>query len=174
MTEETTLPENVEGSQVSNLSQVTVDTVRAELVRMHQSSAHQVQGEDVELNMSAAASVNSTRVSATSSALAATQAEEIITQNSVIGAAQAERMSLGGVAGVVVAGSADLDHVHVGFLAGREVRAERIDTVILLSRHVEGNVTTLMDTRQVWIAGLLGGLFAGTMLLLGRRLFGRK
>jgi hypothetical protein len=39
---------------------------------------------------------------------------------------------------------------------------------------VEGNVTTVIDTRGALIAGLVGVLFAGTMLLLGRMLFGRK
>jgi hypothetical protein len=99
---------------------------------------------------------------------------EVTAKSSVVGAVQAERISLGGVAGVVVAGSADVDHAHVGFLAGREVRAGKIDTAVLLSRHVEGDVTTLLDTRGTLIAGLIGGLIAGIMLLLGRMLFGRK
>ena len=171
MAEESNLPEQ---SQVANLSQVTVETVKAELVRMHQSSAGEIQGEDVELNMSAAASVNSASVSATSSAIAALQSVEVTTQNSLVGAAQAERMSLSGVAGFLLAGSVDLHHAHVGLLAGREIRAEKIDSFILLSPKVEGNVTTVMDTRGALIAGLVGGLFAGIMLLLGRMLFGRK
>jgi hypothetical protein len=32
----------------------------------------------------------------------------------------------------------------------------------------------VIDTRGALIAGLVGGLFAGIMLLLGRMLFGRK
>jgi hypothetical protein len=31
-----------------------------------------------------------------------------------------------------------------------------------------------MDSRSALIAGLVGGLFAGLMLLLGRMLFGRE
>jgi hypothetical protein len=49
-----------------------------------------------------------------------------------------------------------------------------IKSVILLARNLEGNVTTVIDTRGALIAGLVGGLFAGIMLLLGRALFGRK
>ncbi|HNO31347.1 MAG TPA: hypothetical protein PKI78_06140, partial [Anaerolineales bacterium] len=63
---------------------------------------------------------------------------------------------------------------YAGLVAGREVRGERIESVILLSRNVQGNITTVMDTRMALIAGLVGGLFAGIMLLLGRMLFGRK
>lgn len=174
MSEALNLPTSDEGPQVSNLSQVSVDQVKSELVRMHQSAANEIQAGDVDLNMSAAANVNSASVSAKSSALALAQAVEVTAENSVIGAAQADRISIGGVTGVVVAGSAELDHAHVGFLAGREVRAEKIDTIILLSRHVEGDVTTIMNTRQALIAGLVGGLFAGIMLLLGRLVLGRK
>jgi hypothetical protein len=174
MTEASNLSEFSEQSQVANLSQTTVENVKAELVRMHQSSAGEIQAEDVELNMSAAASVNSARVSTRSSAIAALQSVEVTTENSAIGAAQAERMSLRGVAGAVMGSSVELDHAHVGILAGREVRGEQIKTVILLSGKVEGNVTTVMNTRSALIAGLVGGLFAGIMLLLGRGLFGRK
>ena len=57
---------------------------------------------------------------------------------------------------------------------GVKSEGERIESVILLARKVEGNVTTVIDTRGALIAGLVGGLFAGIMLLLGRMLFGRK
>lgn len=174
MSEESRLPEVSEQTQVANLSHVTVETVKAELVRLHQSSAGEIQAEDVELNMSSAANVNSARVSTTTSAIAALQSVEVTTQNSVVGTARAERMSLSGVAGAVLAGSAELNHSHVGILAGREVRGEQIKAVILLSGKVEGNVITMMDTRSALIAGLVGGLFAGIMLLLGRVLLGRK
>jgi hypothetical protein len=174
MTKDANLSEVSEQSQVANFSHVTVETVKAELVRMHQSSAGEIQAEDVELKMSASANINSARVSTKSSAIAALQSVEVTTENSAVGAAQAERMSLSGVAGAVMAGSVELDHSHVGILAGREVRGEQIKTMVLLAGKVEGNVTTLMDTRSALIAGLVGGLFAGIMLLLGRSLFGRK
>ena len=66
------------------------------------------------------------------------------------------------------------DSAYAGIVASREVRSEKIESIILLSRHVEGNVTTVIDTRGALIAGLVGGLFAGIMLLLGRMLFGKK
>lgn len=67
-----------------------------------------------------------------------------------------------------------MGNAYAGVLAAQEVRGERIESLILLSRKVEGNVTTVMDTRGALIAGLVGGLFAGIMFLLGRMLFGKK
>ena len=75
---------------------------------------------------------------------------------------------------MVVAGSVEFGNAYAGIVASREVRSEKIESIILLSRHVEGNVTTVIDTRGALIAGLVGGLFAGIMLLLGRMLFGKK
>jgi hypothetical protein len=51
---------------------------------------------------------------------------------------------------------------------------ESARTVLLVSRNVQGNVTTLMDTRTALIAGLVAGLFASISVLLGRALFGRR
>jgi hypothetical protein len=60
-----------------------------------------------------------------------------------------------------------------GFVAGRDVHVQESRTAVLIARNVTGDVTTLLDTRDALIAGLVGGLFAGLMLLLGRLLFKR-
>jgi len=46
--------------------------------------------------------------------------------------------------------------------------------LILLSNHVEGEVQTVVDTRSALIAGMVGGLLTGTILLIGRLVFGRR
>ena len=148
--------------------------VQAELVRMHQSSAQTIQADDVELSQSAGLQVNSTNVKTHQSALGLVQAGDITMQSSAAIAARAETMSINGQAGVVVAGSVEFGNAYVGVAAGREIRGESIESVILLARNVNGNVSTVIDARGALIAGLVGGLFAGIMLLLGRMLFGKK
>jgi hypothetical protein len=39
---------------------------------------------------------------------------------------------------------------------------------------VDGDVKTVVDTRMALVAGMVGGLFAGMVFLLGRALFGRR
>lgn len=166
-------PEN-DQPQVVNLSQIDVEAVNAGLVRIHQSSAQVINAEDVELKQSMALEVNAGSVSARQSISGFVQADVVTVQDGAVVAARAEKMSVNGNAGLVVAGSVDFGNAYVGVVAGRDVRGERIESVILLARKVEGNVTTVIDTRGALIAGLVGGLFAGIMLLLGRMLFGRN
>ena len=91
-----------------------------------------------------------------------------------MGFAQAEKVSVSGYTGAVVAGSAHVHHGMAGFVVGREVHVSEARTGVLLARNVQGDVTTILDTRGALIAGLTGGLFAGLMLLLGRVLFRQK
>jgi hypothetical protein len=83
-------------------------------------------------------------------------------------------LGVSGGAGVVAADNVEFGGAYAGLVAGREVRGERIDSVVLLAGRVEGEVHTVMDTRGALIAGMLGGLVAGLILLLGRMTFRRK
>jgi alanine dehydrogenase len=141
---------------------------------MHQSDAENIVAQEVELQQSAAANVKAEHFSAHQSAVAMLNAKDVSVEESAVGFVQAEKMSAGGYTGVIVAGSADVQHGMAVFVAGREVHVNEARTGILLARNVSGNVTTLLNTREALLVGLVGGLFAGLMLMLGRVLFGRK
>ncbi len=167
-------PSETDESQFGNTSQMEVQNVQAEAVRMHQASAGSIAAEDVTMHQSAAAAVKATRVSAHQSALAAVESVEVLADQAFVGMLQAQGVSLSGYAGAVVAGNADIRNVMAGVVSGSEIRVNDSRTVLLIGRNVQGNVTTLMDTRSALIAGLVAGLFSGMMLLLGRALFRRK
>jgi hypothetical protein len=162
-----------EASQVTNLSQARAESVQAELVRMHQSAAQTVSAGEVELQISAVAEVKADRVDARQSALALVSSGEVTLTNSAAVAVRAERVGVNGAAGAVVANTVNLGNAYAGLVAGREVRGERIESVVLLGNRVEGEVHTVVDTRGALLAGLVGGLFGGLILLLGRMLFRR-
>jgi hypothetical protein len=164
----------VDQSQVTNISQADVQSVQAELVRMHQASAENINADEVDLQQSAAGNVKANHVSAHQSAMARVEAGEVLSQSSATGFVQAEKASLSGYTGAVLAGSAEVHHGMAGFVAGRDVHVQDARTILLLGQNINGDVTTLMDSRSALIAGLVGGLFAGLMLLLGRVLFGRE
>ena len=167
-------PEKSDQSQVANVSQSEVKTVQAQLVRMHQASAETVNASDVEMEQSAAASVKADSVSTHLSALAAVEAEEVLSQNSVIGFVEADKASVRGYTGAVTAQNAEVHYALAGVVIGNDVHVEGARTILLVGQNVTGNVTTMMDSRSALIIALVGGLFSGLMLLLGRMLFGRR
>ena len=173
MIEPEELPE-FESPQVTNISQADVKSVHAEMVRMHESDAEFIRAEEVELLGGAAGNVKATRMTTHRSLVGMVNAGEFHTEASGMGMIQAENASVSGYTGLVAAGTADVHHASVGYLAGREVKAEDVRTIVLLAHNVEGNVITTLDTRGVVIAGLIGGLFGGLMLLLGRFLLRRS
>ena len=161
-------------SQVTNISHADVQTVRAELVRMHDADADTIIAQEVDLQQSAVANIKADRFNAHQSGIGMVNAKDASIEGGVVGFVQAEKMSAGGYTGVVLAGSADIQHGMAVFVAGREIHVNEARTGILLARNVNGNVTTLLDTRGALLVGLVSGLFAGLMLMLGRVLFGRK
>jgi hypothetical protein len=73
--------------------------------------------------------------------------------------------------GVVAAsGTVTLSGGMTGIIAGRLVRGDRVRALLVLAPRVEGEVTSLMDTRQV----ILFGVLAGVVLFILRRLLGRS
>lgn len=168
-------PENEESLHVTPISNADVGSIHAEVVQMHQADADTITAEDVDMQQSAAGNVKANIISAHQSALGNVEAEEIVTQQSATGMVQAEEATVSGYTGAVIAGSAEIHHSLVGYVAGSDVNVEASTrTVLLVARNVHGNVTTLIDNRSALIAGLTGGLFAGMMLLLGRMLFRRR
>ena len=93
---------------------------------------------------------------------------------SAVAGLRAETAEVQGMLGAAAAGSIDLTNSYAGVLAAREVRGERIDTLVLLGGRVHGEVHTVVDTRAAVIAGLLGGLFGGLLFMLGKALFERS
>jgi hypothetical protein len=167
-------PQESKETQVKNVSQTDVQTIQAEMVRMHQASGETINASQVEMEQSAAAHVKATSVSAHQSALAAVEAEEVLSQNSVIGFVEAEKASVRGYTGAVSAQNAEVHYALAGVVVGNDVHVEGARTILLVGQNITGNVTTVIEPRSALIAGLTGGLFAGLMLLLGRMLFGRR
>ena len=173
-TPELDTPESADSPQVVNLAHADVQSVQAELVRMHQATAGSVAAEDVELSFSAAGGVNAQTLSARQSAIGGVNAEEAHIWNSVIGGVRGTVVNAQGMIAGVAGESITLEGARVGVAAAQEVRGARVDTVVLLAGRVEGEVHTVVDTRGAVIAGLVGGLFAGLILLVGRIAFRRE
>ncbi len=163
-----------ETPQVTNLEETSVEVVEAEMVRMHQSAAQEITADEVSLQQSAALDVTAADVKTHESALGLVNAKEVELNNSAAGVIRAENVNVIGQAGIVMAETVHLGNTYAGVVACDTVHAEQIETLFLFSSHVEGDVQTVVDTRGALIAGMVGGLLAGIVLLIGRLVFGRR
>jgi len=160
--------------QVVNLRTSSVGTVQAELVRLHQSVVRAIASDEVALHQSGAFEITTAGVNAHEAAMGVVTTGEAQLTNSGAGVLQAENVNLTGMAGVVVAEYASLGNTYAGLVAGREVRGERIESLVVLARHVDGEVHAVMDTRGALVAGMVWGIFTGIIVLIGRLVFGRR
>ena len=167
-------PQETKETQVANVSQTDVQNVQAEMVRMHQASAESITATEIELEQSAAVHLKASSASTHQSALVAVETEEILAQNSAIGFVEAEKASVRGYTGAVAAQNAEVHYSLAGVVVGNDVHVEGGRTILMVGQNISGNVTTFVDSRSALIIGLVGGLFSGLMLLLGRMLFGRR
>jgi hypothetical protein len=163
-----------ETSQVTNLENTSVEVIEAEMVRLHQSGAQEITAEEVALHQSGALDIATAEISTHETALGLVTAKDVEMTNSAAGAIRAENVNVNGSAVAVMADTVNLGNTYAGVVAGNQVKGEQIETLLLLSNHVEGDVQTVVDTRGALIAGIVGGLLAGIILLIGRLVFGRR
>jgi len=159
--------------EVVNISRADVEAVTAEMVRMHQSNVQTITSDDVEMNVSAAAVVNSKALTARQSLIGGVNAESAQVTGGFVGGLRGTNIDAEGVIGGVVADTVNLQNARVGLTVGKEVRGGQVESLVLLAGRVEGEVHTVVDTRGAIIAGLVGGLVTGLIVLVGRFLFRR-
>ena len=61
-----------------------------------------------------------------------------------------------------------------GLLVAREVHANPLRAFVVLAQKIDGQVETTLDTRGAILAGLIAGIAAGLVSLVGRLLTQRK
>lgn len=163
-----------ETPQVVNLTETAVENVQAELVRMHQSGAQSLQAEEVDLHQSGIVQAETESLRLNASGVVLAEADEINMADSGIVAARSDSLAAdNGQFGVMLTEEAVLRESTVGLLAGRSVQVQGGQVSVLIAGSVEGDVQPLMSTRDVALAGLLGGLAFGLVSLAGRFFFDR-
>ena len=150
MSEPQTTPNDLENT-VANLNRESVEVVQAEMVRVNQSAIQEVTAEETGLTMSASFNTKAVNIDAHESLMALVDAEKVEMANSNAFIVRAEHIDLQGNAGVVLGNSVELESTYAGFVAGRDVKANQIESLVFLGRHVEGDIQTVVDTRGALI-----------------------
>lgn len=169
-----TQPEENEKPQIVNLSQSNMETVQAGMVRASQSSFHQVNSEEVDLQTSIAVNVSTGDFHAHDSIVGAATSQQATLGDSIAGFVRADTLTFDGEAAFVIADQLSGKNINSMAVIGTNVEAASIQTGLLISREVHGNVTTTLDGRTTLMAGAVAGAVIGLILLAGKLLFGRN
>ncbi len=167
-TEETEIP------QIVNLSQVSAEIVQAGLVRASQTAIQQLSAEEVDLQTSVVGAIQTGEIHAHDSIIGGTTSHKASLDNSLVGGIRTDSISFNGVSALIIGNSMTNNDVHAIAMIATDIQADTIQTGILFSREVHGNVTTTLDGRTALMVGVVGGAVAGLILLAGKLLFGRK
>ena len=167
-------PQESEIPQIVNLSQVNVDTVHADLVRASRTTVRQLEAEEAELQTCAAGVVNVGNLRAQDTIMGSVVSGQATVVDSIVAGVNTDTIDFEGVSVLVVASNLGAEEIKSLVLIADHVQAGSINTGILLSREVHGNVNTTLDGQTALMVGLVGGAVAGLILLTGKMLFGRK
>lgn len=157
-----------------NLAQVNVENVHAELVRASQTTIRALDAEELDASEVIMGTASTGKLSGRRAIFGAVNAKQAELQQAVVGGLRGETVSLNGKAGVVIAHTLNSSEANGLVIGAGEVNATSIRAGLLIGRQVNGPVETLLDGRTALVAGVVGGMAAGLILLAGRLLFGRK
>jgi len=166
--------DEIEVPQVVNLSNVNVDNVRAELVRASHAAIRKLEAEEADVNGIIVGTATTGRFSGRRAAIGAINAQQADVREAFVGGVRGESISINGTTAMMVANSINATEAKAAIVAGAQINAQNIRTGLLIGRNINGNVHTLVDGRAALVAGVLGGLIAGLVMLAGKVLFGRK
>ena len=177
-------PQDLEGkssegdvaADVVNLSQSMANSVKAELVRINQGGAEKVVAAEVDVRQGGANRIEAEKVTITQGGVGQVQAANFDLKEGGAGIVRTETLGMSqSGAGIVYSQTVELrENSQAGLVFARQVSGDRIKTKLLLAGNVDGQVETVMDTRQALLAGIGSGFVLGLMLLIGQLLSRRK
>jgi hypothetical protein len=153
---------------IVNMSQTTANDIHAERVRISQGGANTVTATDVEISQGGASQIKAQKMTLAQGGAGLVQAVDFDLREGGVGLVNAENATIhnSGI-GAVYGQAVDLQEgTHTGVVVARQVNAANTQTKVLLAGKVEGDVVTLMDTRQAALAGLGFGTVVGMFVLI--------
>jgi hypothetical protein len=169
-----TQPEEPEHPQIVNISQSSVEMIQAGLVRANQTNIRHLEADEVDLQVAAAGRIETSGLQVRDSAIGVVSSSQASVVDSIAGGIRSDTLNFNGVAALAVANNFTGKDVSAFTIIATDLKADTIHTGILISREVHGNVTTTVDAQSALMAGLVGGLTTGLVLMVAKLLFGRN
>jgi hypothetical protein len=165
---------NLEGETIS-MTDSKANTINADQITLSGSMASDISASDVDMTQSLVMRIQSEYVEMNDSGAGLVQANTIVGTNTQVMLAQANELNVENASlGVALAGTADVVNGRVGLLMTRELHGEAIQSTILLSGKIDGDVHTVLDTPRAMLVGLTAGVAIGLVFLVGSLLVRRR
>jgi hypothetical protein len=165
---------DLEGETIS-MTDSKVNNINADQITLSESMARNISAKDVDMAQSLAMRIQSEYVEMNNSGAGLVQANTVVGTNTQVMLAQANELNVENASlGVALAGTADVVNGRVGLLMTRELHGEAIQSTILLSGRVDGDVQTVLDTPRAMLVGLTAGIAIGLVFLISSLLLKRK
>jgi hypothetical protein len=149
--------------------------IEEDLIQVKQGNIPQVNAEKVEIQSGAANRVYAEQVTVHQGGVGMVQATSVSVNQGGIGFVRAGEANLeNSSTQAVVTQTATVNGGTVGLLIAREVHANPLRAFVVLAQKIDGQVETTLDTRGAILAGLVAGIAAGLVSLMGRLLSQRK
>lgn len=149
--------------------------VEARTVDMIQSGAQSIMADTVRLELAIATTITARQVDMAQSGAGSIDADEVHATKSGAIAIRSQEVQLSeGRAGAVLGSSAALDESIAGLVVTSSAHVSGGRVGLLLARHVDGEVTTVLDTRAAMGLGALLGAVLGSFMLLSSLLARRR
>ena len=133
----------------------TIERVDAETVSIFQGGVRQAVAGNLEMRLGAAGSL---------------QASTARLEQVVAGAVRGNAVEIiESDAAAVMGGEINAEHSRIGIALADSIHMDQGSSLIMLTREIRGEVTTVLDTRGAMVAGLLAGMAAGAILFITSR-----
>ena len=156
---------------VLDIESGNLDMIEAEFANIRQSTVRVVEGGHIELQQVGALSIDGDRIEVTQGAAVLMKAESLSLNQSVsmLAASTTANINFSCTPVSVSVEDTNVNRSAVGVLVANEIRAENSTSLLMISRNVQGNVTTLLDWRSAAAIGAVAGGIFGLFSLFRRR-----
>jgi hypothetical protein len=176
-TGQTTEPNESGAPQVVNPVRGGVDAIKAETVYIEQGGVNSVRADHLTVRQGGVvkADVQQLEMLQGGIVLAQTETAHLTASNAAILLARGEvKMDQSSAQALLACGDVSMNQGGAVVMVARNVKAEKSGVIFLFAQKVEGGVRAMFGPRESVIFGVVAGLTAGLVLLMGRQVKRRK
>lgn len=154
-----------------DIQEKDLEIIEGEFINISQSTVRNIEGGHVEMQQVGALSIDGEKIEATQGAAILIRGEEVSLNQSISFSSIGENTSIN-FSFIPLSVSKRDTTIHrsaAGVIAAGTVKAENSSALLVLSKHVEGNLTTLFDLKSAAAVGAVAGGIWGFFSLLRRR-----